>query len=71
MVLGLPNDYVRVLGGLGSDAWVAFRTERPKAALPSLALQTGWARSARLVDRSATGLLRLRYLEDCLGGVPA
>ena len=37
-VLGLPDEYVRVLGGVGSDAWVAFRTERPKAALPSLAL---------------------------------
>ena len=42
-VLGLPDEYVRVLDGLGSDAWVAFRTERAKAALPSLALHTGWA----------------------------
>ena len=38
LVRGLPDEYVRVLDGLGSDAWLAFRTERPKAALPSLAL---------------------------------
>ena len=69
MVLGLPDEYVLVASR--SDAWVAFRTERPKSALPCLALQTGWARSARLVDRSATGFLRLRYLEGYPGGVPS
>ena len=38
---GLPDEYERVLDGLGSDVWVALSTERAKAALPSLALQTG------------------------------
>ena len=36
-VLGLPDEYVRVLGA------TALSTERAKAALPSLALHRAWA----------------------------
>ena len=70
-MLGLPDEYVRVLDGLGRDAWVALSTERAKAALPKSRAAHGMGGSARLVDRPATGLLRLRYLEGYLGGVPA
>ena len=68
-VRGLPDEYVLVASR--SDAWVAFRTERAKAALPKSRAAHGMGGSARLVDRSATALLRLRYLEGYLGGVPA
>ena len=67
LVRGLPDEYVRVLGrrvGRVSHGAAQGGAAKPRAA-------SGWARSAHRVDRSATGLLRLRYLEDCLGGVPA
>ena len=62
LVLGLPDEYVRVLGrrvGRVSHGAAQGGAAKSRAA-------DGMGGSARLVDRSATGLLRLRYLEGCL-----
>ena len=67
LVLGLPDEYVRVLGrrvGRVSHGAAQGGAAKSRAA-------SGWARSAHRVDRSATGLLRLRYLEGYPGGVLA